>query len=396
MSLQLIETGKALRAANQKGPKTIGHTHAGLQASIPATIESFHLALDELEIDIVCYSNGSAFVIDISYATADFSKVRAKAVLGRDLRELQSKRNQLENPTIQQAETADPLNDGEEQGNAPSPRAIGFTIPETSFEAQEAIKKEESAMEDPDTMDFGSPKDELKVPSGMPSQNATAHIEVESQESIQKSVSTQAGDIQTGNNESNDARGAANPDKNHGLGIIMADAAPSAASEAPVTGGLQGATFDELFDGNNGESDLNFDDFNFSGDGSGNQTGDFGGNGGEFDLSSFGNQANDDNDDPNSLIQGLESFGDESGVDFNLLDMSHNSTDDHGATSNVGDDFGMSGGEFDMALGTGANESTFDDLLEGMDFNDGDDATGGDMIEHGDFDDEFFGLNNDG
>lgn len=53
LPLQLIETGKALRAANQKGAKTIGHTHAALQASIPATIESFHLALDELEIDIV-------------------------------------------------------------------------------------------------------------------------------------------------------------------------------------------------------------------------------------------------------------------------------------------------------------------------------------------------------
>jgi hypothetical protein len=54
LCLQLIQTGKVLREANQKGPKTIGHTHAGLQASMPAAIESFHLALDELEIDIVC------------------------------------------------------------------------------------------------------------------------------------------------------------------------------------------------------------------------------------------------------------------------------------------------------------------------------------------------------
>jgi hypothetical protein len=54
LCLQLIQTGKVLREANQKGPKTIGHTHTGLQASLPATIGSFHLALDELEIDIVC------------------------------------------------------------------------------------------------------------------------------------------------------------------------------------------------------------------------------------------------------------------------------------------------------------------------------------------------------
>jgi len=54
LCLQLIQTGKVLREANQKGPKTIGYSHAGLQAALPAAIESFHLALDELEIDIVC------------------------------------------------------------------------------------------------------------------------------------------------------------------------------------------------------------------------------------------------------------------------------------------------------------------------------------------------------
>jgi hypothetical protein len=322
-------------------------------------------------------------------------KVRAKAVLGRDLRELQARRNQLENPTMQQAEIADSLADGGGPRDASSPHAMGIALPETSIEASEAIKKEDSMKEYDDTMDISSPKPELKTISGSPSQNVPAHAIVESQESIQKSVEAPVGDVQNKDDDLNNARDAINTDTNHGLGITTSDAVPSAASEAPVTAGLQNTTFDSMFDAdNNGESDL-FDDFNFSGDGTGNQNDEFGGNAGGFDLSSFGNQTNNDSGDPNSILQGLESFGDGSGGDFNLLDMSNNATDNHGAGDNAGDDFGMSGGDLDMALGMGANESTFDDLLDGIDFGDGDDGTGGDMMEHGEFDDAFFGLNSD-
>lgn len=329
--------------------------------------------------------------------TADSSKVRAKAVLGRDLRELQTRRNQLENPTLLQAEIADSLADGGEPRATPSPHAIGLAVPESSVEASEAIKKEDSIAENPDTMNISPPKPELKTISGSPSKILQAHTEVESQESIQKSMEARAGDVQTENDDLSNILDTANTDTNHGLGISISDAVPSAASEAPVTAGLQSTTLDSLYDANNnGESDLNFDDFNFSGDGTGNGNDDFGGNGGEFDLSSFGNQTNNDSGDPNSILQGLESFGDGTGADFNLLEMSNNATDNQGTGDSAGDDFGMSGGDLDMALGMGANESTFDDLLEGMDFGDGDDGTGGDMMEHGEFDEEFFGLNSDG
>jgi hypothetical protein len=294
---------------------------------------------------------------------------------------------------MQQVEMVDSLADGGEPWDASSPHAIGVAVPETTVEVQEAIKKEDLITGNPDTMSLSSPKAELKPTPGSPSQNLPAQTEAEPQDSIQKPVESRTGDVQAGNDDLNNARSTVNPDTNRGLGIIISDAAPSAASEAPATGGLQSATFDELFDVNNGESHLNFDDFNFSGDGSGNQNNDFGGNGGEFDLSSFGNQTNNGSGDPNSIIQGLENFGDGNGEEFNLLNMSNNATDNQGAGDNAGDDIGMSGGDLDMALGM---ESTFDDLLEGMDFGDGDDGTGGDMIEHGDFDDEFFGLNSDG
>jgi hypothetical protein len=48
-----METGKALRAANKKGSKTISHDNDRLQLFMPSAINSFHLALDELESDIV-------------------------------------------------------------------------------------------------------------------------------------------------------------------------------------------------------------------------------------------------------------------------------------------------------------------------------------------------------
>lgn len=39
--------------ANKKGPRTLGYTNVRLQAVLPTAIDKFHLALDELEYDIV-------------------------------------------------------------------------------------------------------------------------------------------------------------------------------------------------------------------------------------------------------------------------------------------------------------------------------------------------------
>lgn len=70
---QLIETGKVLRSANKKGVKTIGYTNDRFQALFPNTLEKFHLALDELEYDIVslllsfmaCWQDPERFRADI-------------------------------------------------------------------------------------------------------------------------------------------------------------------------------------------------------------------------------------------------------------------------------------------------------------------------------------------
>jgi hypothetical protein len=50
---KLIETGKALRAADKDGGRTIAASSTRLRSTIPSAIENFHQALDELECDIV-------------------------------------------------------------------------------------------------------------------------------------------------------------------------------------------------------------------------------------------------------------------------------------------------------------------------------------------------------
>lgn len=181
----------------------------------------------------------------------------------------------------------------------------------------------------------------------------------------------------------------------YGLGITMSNAGRTATSEAPATASLQTRDFDTVFDStDNDAADLDFGDFDFGVNTTENQNHDFSGSGGGFDLSSFGNQASNNDGDTSSLLQGLDGFADGSGDNFDILDFSNNTTGNKGTVESAGDDIGMSGGDLDMALGLGANnESTFDDLLDGMDFDDGDDnGTGEDMMKHGEFDNAFFGL----
>ncbi|PNY27220.1 Uncharacterized protein TCAP_02840 [Tolypocladium capitatum] len=70
----LVQTGKALRASRRDTHGNIAPVHGSLQAKLPDTIKQFHAALDDLESDII----------------------RAKSVLLRDLNELQAQRKPAE------------------------------------------------------------------------------------------------------------------------------------------------------------------------------------------------------------------------------------------------------------------------------------------------------------
>ncbi|KAH8686694.1 hypothetical protein BGZ61DRAFT_43999 [Ilyonectria robusta] len=68
----LVQTGKALRASRKDGQGNVAQVHGSLQSKLPDTIRTFHSALDDLEHDII----------------------RAKSVLLRDITQIQERKQQ--------------------------------------------------------------------------------------------------------------------------------------------------------------------------------------------------------------------------------------------------------------------------------------------------------------
>jgi hypothetical protein len=304
--------------------------------------------------------------------------------LGRDLAELRAKQYEIDNPIVYQEEVAkEPAEPNFiSQGNEPqAPESVDSQAMELS---QKHIAKEEMGTLTPTST---SPELKIEELSGATStllQSSKTLQPPQTEHTVADDVEAVATPVK--NDVIKDSIAVAKPEEMNGLGTDIEGTVPSAASEAPATTGLQDTSLDDLFDiGGAGDGDLNFDDFDFN---TGNSNQDFDQNDGGLDLSSFGNQASNKDDDVSNLLPGLESYGDgNEGGDFNSLDLSS-------TTNNLGvggtEDFGMSGGDLDMALGMGNNESAFDDLLEGMDMDDFvDDGTN-------EFDDTFFGLDNDG
>jgi hypothetical protein len=164
-------------------------------------------------------------------------------------------------------------------------------------------------------------------------------------------------------------------------------------------------TYESLFgpkSAHDDHPDLNFDDFDFGTENAAegeNQGQDYSmQNDGHIDLSTFG-EASDQpfgNDDGSSMLQGLESYANqvpEKSGDINMLDTANtggNAGGDGEIINLDGEDgIGMSGADLDLAMDIGGNETNFDDLLDGMDFEGGDDTTG---LENQEFDDAYFGI----
>ncbi|KAI9743849.1 MAG: hypothetical protein M1818_002583 [Claussenomyces sp. TS43310] len=361
----LIETGKALRSANKKGYETIGHTNIRLQAFIPSAIDNFHMALDELEYDIV----------------------RAKAALTRDLRQLKEQQYALDNSGIEN---------------------LGDTTPAEFPTTEHASSTRTIETEGPAKLD-DSIVVKQAVPQAAPSPaeispaiNRKSPPEVAVHESLAQSVhDSKSTDALFAENATDLNLETSQPETSAGLGIRLMETQPeklTAATEAPTTADLQNMDIDAFFDtGSTQNADLIFDDLEFTTDDKGHQNLDFGNTTADLDLSSFGDQVNSNNDDITAMLQGLDNYGSTSGNDLNMMDLSNTGTNDQNIANNlIQDDFGMSGGDLDMALGVGNNQSTFDDLLDGMDFPDGtDDGTGGNIMEHGEFDEAFFGVHAD-
>ncbi|KFY26615.1 hypothetical protein V493_03979 [Pseudogymnoascus sp. VKM F-4281 (FW-2241)] len=380
----LIETGKALRSANTKGAKTISHDNDRLQLYMPKAITSFHGALDELESDIV----------------------RAKAVIARDLRELRKREEEMRNPVAQTGGggAVTPAQEGVDTAQAGMATRDGGVAEqegdvvkvEEARDTEVQAKDQQVKVEPSDTaVPVGSdqtkketsdmanlvqeqPKEDLPQVSEKPQDEVKPSIEQPVDTSAQPAQASAADGQQADNME-----GQETLDNNDDLTYETLFGPKSAHDDHP---------------------DLNFDDFDFGTDNAANQ-GDNQDqdyslqNDGHMDLSTFG-EATDQpfgNDGGSSMLPGLESYAnqvpEESG-DTNMFGTANDGGGNAGGDGEIinldgGDGVGMSGADLDLALDIGGNETNFDDLLDSLDFDGGEDTTG---LENHEFNDAYFGV----
>lgn len=293
-------------------------------------------------------------------------QVRAKAVLERDLRELRARRKALDNLVVEEYPESLPISAADVQN---TPESHTSTDLETK-PVLENESKDEDMNEDIATVDTGTSHPTVKDNSVL--LLPQHEIETDTHGSLETSMQQ----VKTEGPTILDSAQQANQDLSNkstitGLSLDLSLAVSSAASEAPLTSGLQSSTLGSMFDsGNHGDSNLNFD-FDFTTDGPGSQSLDFGGNNGDLDLSSFGGQANSNQENIDTMLPDLDGYGNSGSSDINILDLSNstsNQNGDQGGDSNA-DDLGMSG-DLDITMGMEADESNFDQMVSAMEFSD--------------------------
>lgn len=284
-------------------------------------------------------------------------KLRAKAVIHRDYEELRAKRFALENPqpVIEEPEIQTM------QADHTDMNGISSVTSDPEQDAAVTIKEEMKQADSPE-------KQAVPV----------------SQTAIKEEASQPANDVKTQNltpPSSGNANGQAES-KPIGLGIVTDGAGVGSGSE---TVDIQNSSIDSLFgpdDNNGGDSTLDFDNMDFLPDTNTNTHGnDQSQAHDEFDLSSFGNTAQDFSMPDLNISMDVNSNTNNATTSNNA----NKANDDPFASLGIG-----SGGdsmELDLEpLGMdGAAGSVFDDI-----FFDDDNNTG--EMQHGEFDDDFFGL----
>ncbi|KAH7419352.1 hypothetical protein BKA64DRAFT_14001 [Cadophora sp. MPI-SDFR-AT-0126] len=333
----LIETGKALRPSNKDGGRTLATVNTRLRTIIPSAAENFHMALDDLECDIL----------------------RAKSVLLRDLDELRAKRFALENPEpiveeVVEEKTVE-TNTSSDNGDTVFGNEL-YTSPMTTI-------KEERRTKSPEKQTQNEPKSTPET-SKDPITESPEDVKVHPQDPTPPA-------------STNDTSQESKP---IGLGINT-EGAPAAEEEDG-----QNSALDSLFDitdnNESGDATLNFDDMDFSLDSTTQNQDTSQTQNNDFDLSNFGNT----NPSQTNTITNKNANQSQS-------QTQNQNTDDQ---NKLGDElFAMVGGDdgmdLDLDMGmVGAEDSVFDDMFFGGGDDDGN--SGGGELQHGEFDNAFFGL----
>ncbi|KAL2075529.1 hypothetical protein VTL71DRAFT_472 [Oculimacula yallundae] len=324
----LIETGKTLRPSNKDGGRALAHANTRLRTVIPSAVDNFHMALDDLECDII----------------------RAKSVLLRDLDELRARRIALENPVPILEE---PVEERVVETNTSTDNTV---LGHELYTSPQATIKEERRTRSPEKQMQNDPEP------------AKPEIVEEIKSQPTEEVKPPLQDL-TPPASANDASLESKP---IGLGINT-EGTPAADG-----GDAQNSAVDSLFDmveNETGDSALNFDDMDFSLDASTQLNDPSQSQSNDFDLSNFGNiNANSSTTNINTSANAANQN--------KLVDDLFNMPQDLGA---------VDGMDLDLDMGmAGAEDSVFDDMF----FGGGDDenGSGGGEIQHGEFDNAFFGI----
>lgn len=335
INMVLIETGKALRSAQKENGQAPTVVASRLRAVIPSTMENFHTALDDLECDIL----------------------RAKAVIQRDYEELRAKRLALENPEpiIEEPEPMAIQTNDSDMNGTPS------MLEDSQQNAAATIKEERAQTGSPEKQD---------VPTSQDTKDGIS----QGQNDIKPQNPTPPSSVERNGTES----------KPTGLGIIT----DGASAAGPPTAELQDSAIDSLFGDDNDTKDQDNDS-----------------SGLDFAMEFLQDTSTDTQGQDQSQAQhndfDLANFGSTS-QDFSMPDMNistdtNNTNANNSNTQNKPNDdlFGMGtaggdGMDIDLTdLGmAGADDSVFDDMF----FGDENNNLGGGEMEHGAFDNEFFGI----
>jgi hypothetical protein len=297
-----------------------------------------------------------------------YSQVGAKAVLLRDLEELQSKRYALENPVQAEEEQI-----SMDTASATSASDDKLAITEPAQSASNAIIKEEDVQSKSPEKQSPSELSKGTQPGQDPSKTPTA-------------TAMEGSKSQQGPTPPSSTLEAGSSSKPIGLGINTEGM--SGTTSAPGTAGVANSSIDSLFDipdddennNNSGGSDINFVGMDFSfpdantntqGEQSQTQHND-------FDLTTFGDTSQDFNMSDLQAVDGTIANNANSNNTNKQLDEVFNAGNNAGGAENM---------DLDIDLEM-VGESMFDNIFY---TDEGNMGGSGEML-HGEFDDTFFGL----
>ncbi|RDA87528.1 hypothetical protein CP532_1638 [Ophiocordyceps camponoti-leonardi (nom. inval.)] len=375
----LVQTGKALRASRRDCHSISPPIHGALPAKLPDTIKAFHAALDELDHDII----------------------RAKSVVLRDLKEVQSRNAHNEEqplPSVEVPPASPPIIDVD---SSPAPITIDHHSTKTEPAKQPVAPFPDMGMSLPEVAQSSVPIKEEHTPAHddtVEDSGPAAIIPTTERQSIgDQHHSTSEADDKLEMNSMNPGLNFTdmeftlaptnNDSQDHPVGdaIALTAAEPSfdLASFVPADGVDDGNAIGSSNNqtGSNSNSSNSNNNNKTVGNGSGNNDG----NNSSNNNKNSNNLTSLDSILPANLTAPSNAPSDAADGHMKPNDGRNTEAPDAAFAGIFAGEGQTDGMDFDFSIGDGGMGDTFDDLMIDRDNNYS-------SLEHGDYDASFFGL----